>query len=104
MTRGTIRVFIVSGCIDVQAIAELKEQPGQDILIMGSASLVDSLVQPDLIDEYRFLIQPIFVGTGKRFFKEGMQSPRLKLLSSKTFDLGVVLLCYEPERKALEAE
>jgi hypothetical protein len=49
-------------------------------------------------DEYRFLVQPGIAGTGKRFFKDRMQSPRLKLVSSRTFELGVVLLCYEPER------
>jgi dihydrofolate reductase len=79
-----------------EALAELKQQPGQDMLIMGSASLVHSLVAADLIDEYRFLLQPIIAGTGKRFFKDGMQSSRLTLVSSKTFDLGVILLCYEP--------
>jgi dihydrofolate reductase len=79
-----------------QAIAQLKQQPGQDLLIMGSSSLVHSLMQADLIDEYRFLVQPIFVGTGKRFFKDGMRSPRLKLVRSQTFELGVVVLCYEP--------
>jgi dihydrofolate reductase len=81
-----------------QAIARLKQQPGQDMVIMGSASLVQSLMQADLIDEYRFLVQPIIVGTGKRFFKDGMRSPSLKLVNSKTFDLGVVLLTYEPDR------
>ena len=65
---------------------------------MGSATLVQSLMQVDLIDQYRFLVQPIIVGSGKRFFKDGMQSPSLKLVSSKTFDMGVVLLTYEPER------
>jgi dihydrofolate reductase len=83
-----------------QAIARLKQQPGQDIVIMGSASLVQSLMPARLIDEYRFLVQPIIVGTGKRFFKDGMQSPSLKLINSKTFDLGVVLLTYEPARSA----
>ena len=83
-----------------QEVARLKQQPGQDIVIMGSATLVQSLMQVDLIDQYRFLVQPIIVGSGKRFFKDGMQSPSLKLVSSKTFDLGVVLLTYEPERGA----
>ena len=90
---------IISGNA-TEAVARLKQQPGQDLVIMGSASLVQSLMQADLIDQYRFLVQPIVVGSGKRFFKDGMQSPSLKLVSSKTFDLGVVLLTYEPERGA----
>jgi dihydrofolate reductase len=88
---------IVRGKV-TEAIAELKQQPGQDILIMGSAHLVHSLIEADLIDEYRFLFQPIVVGTGKRFFKEGMHTPGLRLVNSQTFELGVVLLCYEPQK------
>ena len=80
------------------AIAELKQQPGQDLLIMGSATLVHSLMDADLIDEYRFLVQPTIVGTGKRFFQDGMRSPSLNLVRSEPFDLGVILLCYAPQR------
>ncbi len=77
----------------------LKEAPWKDILIDGSATLVQSLMETDLIDEYRFLIQPIIMGSGKRFFKEGMPITRLKLVTSKTLSLGVVALTYQPDRK-----
>ena len=87
-----------STIINVEEIAKLKQQPGQDILIEGSATLVESLAQAGLIDEYKLLIHPTIMGSGKRFFKEGMGMTKLKLVESKTLSLGVVLLCYEPTK------
>lgn len=84
----------------LEEVAGLKTQPGQDILINGSATLVQALMQADLIDEYRFLVHPMIVGRGKRFFKEGMDTPGLELIQSKTLGLGVTLLCYQPARDA----
>jgi dihydrofolate reductase len=55
----------------VQEISKLKQQPGQEMQIEGSATLVQSLIEADLIDEYRFLVHPIIMGRGKRFFKDG---------------------------------
>ena len=84
----------------VAEITRLKQQPGQDMLITGSATLVHSLLETDLIDEYRFLVHPIIMGSGKRFFKEGLPTTRLKLVKTKTLDLGVMLLCYQPAEAA----
>ena len=75
-----------------------KQQPGQNILVYGSADLVDTLMQPNLIDEYRLMIFPIVLGIGKRLFKEG-SSATLKLVETQTFSSGVVVLSYQPERK-----
>ncbi len=80
----------------VEEITKLKQQRGQDILITGSATLVQSLMGTDLIDEYRFLVHPIIMGSGKRFFKDGMVTTRLKLVSTKMYPLGVVVLSYQP--------
>ncbi len=85
----------------VEEITKLKQQPGQNILITGSATLVQSLMQADLIDEYRFLIHPIIMGSGKRFFKDGMDTTRLQLVEAKTFTSGVVVLTYQPDRYGL---
>lgn len=74
---------------------------GKDILVDGSATLVQSLMEADLIDEYRFLVQPIIMGSGRHFFREGMPTTRLKLVKSKTLDLGVVALTYQPDRQEL---
>jgi dihydrofolate reductase len=73
-------------------------QPGGDIGITGSATLIQSLMRDDLIDEYRLLVHPIILGSGKRLFKDGNNST-LRLVESKTFSSGVVLLVYQPERK-----
>jgi dihydrofolate reductase len=80
----------------VEEITRLKKQPGHEIQIEGSATLVQSLMEAELIDEYRFLVHPIILGSGKRFFKEGMDTTKLKLVKTKTLDLGVVLHCYQP--------
>ncbi len=82
----------------IEEITKLKQQPGHDILIPGSATLVQSLMHTDLIDEYQFLVHPMIMGSGKRFFKDGMGMTRLKLVESKTLSLGVVLLCYKPAK------
>ena len=87
--------FIIPSNI-VEEISRLKNQPGQQILIDGSATLVQSLMGTALIDEYQFLVHPIVVGKGKKFFREGMHTPDLKLVKTKTFPLGVMLVCYQP--------
>jgi dihydrofolate reductase len=80
----------------VEELAKLKQQPGKDILIEGSATLVESLVQAGLVDEFRFMVHPVIAGSGKRFFKDGMGLTKLKLVASKPISLGIVLLTYEP--------
>jgi dihydrofolate reductase len=79
----------------VEEITKLKQQSGQDILVFGSATLVQSLMEADLVDEYRFLVQPIIMGSGKRFFSDEMAATKLKLVKTKTLDLGVTLDCYQ---------
>jgi dihydrofolate reductase len=80
----------------VEAITQLKQQPGKDILIDGSATLVRSLMPTDLIDEYRVLVQPVVMGRGKRLFTEEAPSTRLKLVDTKPFSKGVLALTYQP--------
>ncbi|MBC9930912.1 dihydrofolate reductase family protein [Chitinophaga qingshengii] len=77
-----------------QEIARLKQQPGKEIQIEGSATLVQSLAAAGLIDEYRFLVHPVMMGNGKRFFGDGMHSG-LQLVDSQQLDKGVMLLCYQ---------
>jgi dihydrofolate reductase len=82
----------------VEEITRLKQQPGQEIQIEGSATLVQSLMEADLIDEYRFLVHPVLMGSGKRFFKDGMHTTGMKLVKTQTLDSGVILLCYQPAK------
>ncbi|MCI0708595.1 MAG: dihydrofolate reductase family protein [Chloroflexi bacterium] len=86
---------IINGNV-VEEIARLKQQPGQNILIQGSATLVEALMQADLIDEYHFMVHPVIVGSGKRFFKDGMGMSKLKLVESKPINHGIVVMSYEP--------
>ena len=83
-----------------EEVSRLKQQPGQNILIYGSGDLVQTLMQSDLIDEYWLLVYPIVLGSGKRLFQDGSKTT-LSLKETKTFSSGVVVLCYQPDRKEL---
>lgn len=83
-----------------EEIAKLKQQPGGDILVFGSATLVNSLEGTGVIDEYRVMIFPVIVGAGKRLFNEGTSVAALKLLDTQVFDTGVVNLTYEEDIRA----
>jgi len=79
-----------------EEISKLKQQPGKDISISGSPTLVRSLLEEDLLDELRLMLHPIVVGSGKRLFEEGSDRKALQLLDSKTFSTGVLYLTYQP--------
>ena len=81
-----------------EQIAELKRQPGKDIGMVGSGTLVRSLLQDDLLDELRLMVHPVVMGSGKRLFEEGGDQKALKLVDSKTFGTGVLYLIYQPDR------
>lgn len=83
----------------VAEIGKLKQQPGRGILIPGSATLVQSLLETGLIDELKFLVHPVIAGSGKNFFKDGLDTTRLELVETKTFSLGVVLLSYKTTKE-----
>ncbi len=79
-----------------EAIAELKRQPGGDILMYGSAALMSTLMRHDLIDEYLFWVHPVVLGGGKRLFTEGIDKTTLRLADTKTLSTGVVIMRYQP--------
>lgn len=78
----------------IEQIAGLKQQPGQDIMINGSGTLVKFLIKEDLIDEYHLLVYPIVLGKGIKLFNEGDQT-NLKLVESKAYSTGVIGLIYQ---------
>lgn len=80
----------------IEEIKKLKQEPGDYILIPGSATLVQSLMAAGLVDEYRFLIHPVIMGSGKRFFKDGMPTTKMTLIKTESIDLGVSVLYYQP--------
>jgi dihydrofolate reductase len=79
-----------------EEIAKLKQQPGKDISIVGSGTLVRSLLADGLLDELRVMLHPVVVGSGKRLFEEGGDQKALELVDSKTFGTGVLYLTYRP--------
>ncbi|HET8839809.1 MAG TPA: dihydrofolate reductase family protein [Ktedonobacteraceae bacterium] len=88
----------------VEEVTRLKQESGQDLLIFGSVELIHSLMQEDLIDEYRLMVFPIVVGNGKRLFPGESQQKEFNLVQSHTFGSGVVVLTYEPRRKERGSE
>jgi dihydrofolate reductase len=79
-------------------LRRLKEQPGKNFNIVGSPTLVRSLLKDGVLDELRLLVYPVVLGSGKRLFDGGLDRVPMKLAGSKAFATGVILLVYEPER------
>jgi dihydrofolate reductase len=88
----------------VAEITRLKNQPGGNLLVEGSAQLVQTLVAHDLVDEYRLMIFPIVLGAGKRMFPASMPEPStLAITHSQTVGSGVVLLNLSARAEAAQA-
>jgi dihydrofolate reductase len=77
------------------AVADLKQQPGPDLTILGSGELIQSLRRRNLIDEYVLLIHPLILGSGRRLFPEGSPPADLRLASSVTTTTGVMIATYQ---------
>lgn len=82
-----------------EEVQELKRQTGKDMVIYGSGSIVSALMQSGLIDDYRIFVNPVILGRGKPLFKDLKNRVNLRLLETKTFNNGNVLLRYQPERE-----
>jgi dihydrofolate reductase len=78
----------------IAEVAELKAQPGGDIVVFGSGGLIPTLVAADLIDRYTLLVFPLVLGTGKRMFADGIAPTTLTLLGTEVSTTGVVVLTY----------
>jgi dihydrofolate reductase len=86
-----------------EEVSELKQQSGKDILVFGSAQLVHTLMQHDLIDEYRLMVFPIVVGKGKRLFGDVGETRAMRLVDTKPVGPdGVLVLTYMPVAKVAE--
>jgi dihydrofolate reductase len=81
-----------------KAVSQLKEEPGKNLVVLGSGELVQTLMENDLVDEFDLMINPIVIGSGKRLFREGSQKRPLRLVRSTTSSTGVLITAYEPER------
>ena len=79
----------------VEAVAGLKGQPGGTIQTQGSGELIQTLMRHDLVDEYRLLVYPVVLGTGKRLFREGNVPAALRLVDTRITSTGVAMHTYE---------
>ncbi len=77
-------------------IAKLKQEQDGDIVVHGSARLVQTLLEHDLVDELRLMVYPVLLGTGKRLFGQTTDKKPLRLVDSKTVGDGVAILVYAP--------
>jgi dihydrofolate reductase len=86
---------IVRGADLVKDISALREQPGGDVSVMGSATLVRSLIANDLVDELMLMIEPIILGGGKRIFEDDGEARKFELVSATTANTGVQICRYQ---------
>jgi dihydrofolate reductase len=82
----------------VEGVDKLKQQPGQDLVIYGSYDLMRTLMEHDLIDEYRILVHPVLLGKGRSFLEDGTKQVNLDLVDSTVTPSGVAILTYLPVR------
>jgi dihydrofolate reductase len=82
-----------------EEVAKLKQQPGQDILMYGTGHLARTLMQHGLIDELHIWVCPVVVGSGEHLFKNASDVPALRLVDTRRFSSGVVVLSYQPDKK-----
>jgi dihydrofolate reductase len=105
---NSVRKYVVSTTLDTvdwnnstliegdvaAAVAELKRQPGGEIQVTGSGELIQTLMRHDLVDEYRLMIFPVLVGSGKRLFAGGTMPAALELVDTATSSTGVAIHTY----------
>ena len=111
---NSVPKFVVSGTLEdplewnnstllkggvAEGVAELKQRSGKDITVLGSAELVNALLEDGLVDELRLMVHPIVLGRGKRLFHYEGRQRGLELVDTKTFGTGVVYLAYRPARQ-----
>jgi dihydrofolate reductase len=77
------------------AVADLKQQPGKPLVLVGSGQLAQSLQDADLVDEYRLWLHPVVLGGGKRLFRDGGPPASFRLADSQTTSGGLVILTYQ---------
>jgi dihydrofolate reductase len=78
------------------AVADLKHRPNNDLVIMGSGELIQTLMRHDLIDEYMLIVHPLVLGTGRRLFPDAGASASLRLTATKSTGTGALIVVYEP--------
>ena len=80
----------------VEEVSKLKQEQGGNIVVHGSPQLAQTLIEHDLVDEYRLMVFPVVLGSGKRLFGETSDKKSLRLVDSKVVGDGVAILVYQP--------
>jgi dihydrofolate reductase len=80
-------------------VAKLKREPGRELQVHGSGDLAQTLMEHDLVDEYRLWFYPVVLGNGRRLFRNGSAPTALRLVDTKTTSAGVVVHVYQPAGK-----
>jgi class 3 adenylate cyclase/dihydrofolate reductase len=93
---------VIRGDLD-REITAVTERTEGDVVVVGSADLVDALLELDLVDELRIMLFPVVLGSGKRLFREERDVSHFRLVGSRAFGSGVVLLTYEPGAEGPES-
>jgi dihydrofolate reductase len=83
----------------VKEVSKLRQKPGGDIVVHGSAQLVQTLLEHDLVDELRLMVFPVVLGSGKRLFGNTSDKKPMELVDSKKVGSGVTILTYRPAGK-----
>ena len=79
-----------------EAVLALKQEEGADLLVIGSTQLVKTLIEHDLVDEYRLMIDPVVLGGGKRLFDDDGALRSLRLVDSQVVSTGAIIATYVP--------
>jgi dihydrofolate reductase len=78
-------------------VAKLKERPGDELQVHGSGQLAQTLIEHDLVDEYRLTIIPVRLGSGQKLFRDGTKAAALRLIKSSVTSTGVIIASYLPD-------
>jgi dihydrofolate reductase len=99
---GWAGTTVLGGDVPAQ-VAELRDRPGRELVVVGSSQLAQSLADHDLVDEYRLLVHPIVVGTGKKLFGDRADTTPMELVEVTTGTDGLVLVTYRPHTRRSNA-
>jgi dihydrofolate reductase len=96
LTKADWQNTEVMKAIHKDELLKLKQRSGKNMMIFGSGTIVNQLTKLGLIDEYQLMVNPVVLGTGQPLFKDIPAKINLKLVKTKTFNNGIVLLQYQP--------
>lgn len=95
LQTATWNAAIIDGDV-IEQVAKLKAEPGADLLVYGSVTLVNKLIEHDMVDELKLFLHPVTLGSGKRLFADGLTPKTWTLAGTQSFSSGALVLDYRP--------